>query len=79
LCSSRRSLGVSEYERGVKLLEKKHQLRRRGILIVALVDIRDTIAAKRLDSEEPLVRNVVGMLKDALAKEKTAATTTSEH
>jgi tetratricopeptide (TPR) repeat protein len=67
LCSGNGELAIGEYRRALELLEKKHRLRQRGLLIVALVDVRDTVSANRLDSKEKNVRTVFEILEQALA------------
>jgi tetratricopeptide (TPR) repeat protein len=70
MCSGRYELGLREYQRGLDLTDRKHVLRRRGLLYVALDDLREAITAQPDLKKVKEVREALKLLRMAFDKVK---------
>jgi tetratricopeptide (TPR) repeat protein len=65
MCSERHSLALQEYQRGLELVKGKQVQRRRGLLYVALDDLREAVKAQSALAEVKEVQEGLELLKRA--------------
>jgi len=68
MCSERYDLAFKEYERGLEFTNQKPILQQRGLLSVALVDLKEAVKAKPALEKVQKVQEALVLLENALAK-----------